>query len=155
MNNENEFWKSLFSPKGRNNRGRFWLVAILSWFVTIFGSLCIGFVAGLLGQGDNALFFALPLIALMFVVGLFNRIKRLHDLGFSGWWMLLITALEMPLLVFANLPTGEGAEPNIGKGLYALFTLEMVAVFGGFQGQPGPNRFGDPPGRIVPAEQPA
>ena len=104
INAVKEFFTRYFDFKGRTNRKDFWL-AILGIFLL---SVVIGFVTGFLGGllGDNAagiLGFVTLLWELAVIIpGLAIEVRRLHDIGKSGWWLLigLIPFGGIVLLVF-------------------------------------------------------
>jgi uncharacterized membrane protein YhaH (DUF805 family) len=144
------FWDSLLSAKGRNNRVRYWQVTGL-FFVSM---LVIGVGAAQFDE-SSPLWILMPGVALLvvavvlfFLVNLFNNIKRLHDLGRSGWWYLLVFVIYAPV---AALATAAREAHEVGAAA-ALSLLEMIltaailAIFGALPGQSRSNRFGEPPG---------
>ncbi|MFO1068249.1 MAG: DUF805 domain-containing protein [Geminicoccaceae bacterium] len=102
---------------GRSRRKEFWLFVLVNVIVGLILSLAdvmagfsddfgdVGPLGGLYG-----LLAIIPYLAVL--------VRRLHDIGWSGWWAL---AMLVPLL--------------------NLFVLVLTV----FNGQPGPNRFGPDP----------
>lgn len=122
-------WKQiLFSFTGRIPRRQYW-AAIGIQFAVIFG---VALIAGILvpvfnrgGEPSPALISVLVLLAIPFAVfaiwtGLAVGVKRWHDRGKSGWWMLL------------------GFIPYLG-GIWTLIEC------GCLRGTEGSNRFGEDP----------
>jgi uncharacterized membrane protein YhaH (DUF805 family) len=108
---------------GRASRSEYWWF-YLSMFV--YG-LVVGLVAAMLGIGgedgpDVAILVAmLPFLIPSFAAGA----RRLHDTGLSGWWQLL--------------------------GIVPLLGFVTMIVLMARAGQPGPNRFGEPPAETAPS----
>ena len=75
------------------------------------------------------LFFLASLVPMVAV-----QVRRLHDLGVSGWWYL-------GYLVVGGLAP---AIPNVGDSLNGLITIGWI-VWMFFPGTQGANRFGDDP----------
>lgn len=143
-------WKSLFfTADGRIGRQAFWI----GWLMLLGVHMVAGWIP-LIG-------WALALAALFASVCLYT--KRLHDMGRTGWWQVLPIVLG-PVLIFGSaMSIGVGALladlTNIGDGLTlagvgGLFVSLAVAfvVMIGFtlwvgtaEGQPGENRYGEPP----------
>jgi uncharacterized membrane protein YhaH (DUF805 family) len=75
---------------------------------------------------------------------IFVCVPRLHDIGWSGWWaggMILVEILAVVAgLVF--LPVDQMA---VVIGLYVLLLAVALIILGLVPGQPGPNRYGEPP----------
>jgi uncharacterized membrane protein YhaH (DUF805 family) len=74
----------------------------------------------------------------------FAQIRRLHDLGRTGWWIAAMVGLQLLLAgaaIVLELPD-ESLELAIG-----LLTLLPIVLLGALPGQPMENRFGPPPGR--------
>jgi uncharacterized membrane protein YhaH (DUF805 family) len=131
-----QFWEGLVSPSGRNDRLRFWMVVgvILAAFV---------FCGVLVDAAEATMGAAVPALLLTFaamVVGTINAIRRLHDMGRSGWWTL------PPLAVFVGTGavTAMGTSPLtfVFAGAGLLVTVGALIVLGCAPGQPGPNRYG-------------
>jgi uncharacterized membrane protein YhaH (DUF805 family) len=117
------FLELLLSPKGRVNRQSFWMIFITMFMFLVFvGGLGSAFLDKEFGQ-DGAIstsFFAVIWLLVswpMFVV----QMKRWHDRGKSGWWML------------------TGLIPLLG---FVWFVVEC----GCLPGTPEPNKFGPPQG---------
>ncbi len=96
---------------GRSRRSEYW------WFV-LFNLLVNLVAAGIDGAlGTNFIRFVVALALLL--PGLAVFVRRMHDTGRSGWWILL--------------------------GLIPLVGGIVLIVFAAQDSQPGPNRFGDSP----------
>ncbi len=90
--------KHYFDFNGREGRKVFWLF-VLNIFV-------IGFVLGVFSGALSTIF---SLAILLPHLGLF--VRRLHDIDFSGWWILLgVIPLigGIALIVLACIPGTEG-----------------------------------------------
>ena len=113
---------SFLSFRGRIGRGMWWLTGVLQ-LLLIAGA--IGYVAAVDAAEDPRTGWQGPvflLIVLMFTwVGLCANIKRYHDLGKSGFWVLISFV------------------PVIGP-------IWLIVELGFFPGTPGGNAFGPPPG---------
>lgn len=144
-------WKSLFfSAEGRIGRQAFWI----GWLMLLGAHVVAGWIP-LIGQ-------VIALAAIFAWVCLCA--KRLHDMGRSGWWQLLPIVLGPVLIVGSALSVGIGATlahltngdadwaalAGVG-GLFVSLAIAFVAVVGftlwlGItEGQPGENRYGEPP----------
>jgi uncharacterized membrane protein YhaH (DUF805 family) len=79
---------SLWSSKGRIARKTFWL----RWLAGIGVNMAGGFVAGLLVAASGERSFQLISVLVQIVTSVFliiQSIKRLHDVGKSGWYSLI------------------------------------------------------------------
>jgi uncharacterized membrane protein YhaH (DUF805 family) len=148
--NSNAFWDSLLSPKGRNNRVRYWQVTGL-FFVAM---LVIGVGASQI-ESSLPLWIMAPGVAILllatvlfFVVNVFNQIKRLHDLGRSGWWYLLVVLVYVPVVILAEgaLRMNDAGATAILSLIQLLVATAFLVIFGALPGQAKANRFGEPPG---------
>jgi len=108
----------IYSARGRIGRLWYFLTHTVTWAV----GFALFYAAIVIDRGE---FGAITIfgILILFVAVFFTSfliIKRLHDLGYSGW-LLLLNFLPFVSWVM---------------GLFLLFA----------PGQPGPNKYGDPPG---------
>ncbi|MBR1920978.1 MAG: DUF805 domain-containing protein [Kiritimatiellae bacterium] len=106
---------------GRARRKEFWMFVLFNWIA--------GFVVGAVGTALASAtgVAAFGLLSIIYVLGVFLpglgvAIRRLHDIGKSGWWWLIaFIPLVGPivLLVFACLDSqpGENAYGANPKGL--------------------------------------
>jgi uncharacterized membrane protein YhaH (DUF805 family) len=132
-----------FSFQGRLNRAPYWQSAILAWL----GATVSAFVVYTVGTlfPPLRLLIVLPVAAgLLVVLSLF--VRRLHDRGKSGWWLLV---MYLPALLFSALGTVASASaPDAGAALRALglpFSIWMFVELGCLRGTRGPNRYGPDP----------
>ena len=122
-----------FSFSGRARRSEFFKCVIVSIIVTTI-LLAVDFVAvsslaGLLDGGGFLLIFNAMVFIPLLIYSLATQVRRLHDIGWSGFCCLL------PFIPFV--------------GWIAEIVLWGVLLF--MDGQPGPNRYGpDPKGRPSP-----
>lgn len=119
---------------GRCNRKGFW--GLFGGF--LIGAVIFGAIASQVRLGWLALLLIGPGPLILGVA-----VARLHDLGRTGWWALT------PLVAAFALSNTLGALLHLyvlAGGLIVLVTLGCLAVLGAAPGNPGPNRFGPPPG---------
>lgn len=112
------FFKKYATFSGRASRSEFWWMYLFGWLVQI----AIGIIAGIGGalttdpnhpetSGQGAAvagFVFIAYVAVMIVPAIALLVRRLHDIDFSAWWMLLVLALSigvLVLLIFALLPS--------------------------------------------------
>ena len=96
-------WGYLFTSfDGRIDRGKFWAGYVVLWVATV---VVVGLLSALLG--DSASFWILyaVAVAILIVAGLAVQVKRWHDRGKSGWWVLIAL---IPLIgpIWAIIETG-------------------------------------------------
>lgn len=138
--------------RGRATRAEYWWFSL---FNTLLGMVVYAAVQHLMGTeaADGAASIVqLALFLPMLAVG----VRRLHDIDFRGWWMLLgLTVVGIiPLIIFFCLP-GKAAPNRFGAreyGAQAGMTPEQQAVQ-----QPGPVAQTErtaPETQVVPTPQP-
>lgn len=72
--------------QGRSSRSEYWWWVL---FVAIL-SFCIGIIEGILGFSMTAVRTTSGILSLgLLLPGLGLSVRRLHDIGKSGWWILL------------------------------------------------------------------
>lgn len=98
--------KNYVNFSGRATRKQYWLFVLFN--IIVFAVLA--FVLSFLGNTGNVLYYLCCLA--VFLPSLAIDVRRLHDINFSGWWMLL-TILPflggLILLVLMLLPSTQGA----------------------------------------------
>ena len=124
--------KYFFDFKGRASRSEFWLFMLFILLVNLAEGLVAAILPPLL-SGSLAL--AVSLLLLPPNLGV--TVRRLHDRGMSGWWLLLpISALLCAGLTGGALLLGDLLSLSMCIAYLTILCLP---------GQPGPNRFGPPP----------
>jgi uncharacterized membrane protein YhaH (DUF805 family) len=120
-----------FSPNGRAGRLSYNLFFFVPLLLT---SVVIGFFSARNPESALVVIVAFLLLTLwpMFVM----TTKRLHDVGLSGWWLLVVwgASLGLKLLLVRYGP------------IYGhLVTLVVAMLFVSWPGTNGPNRYGAKP----------
>ena len=83
----NYFRRFYFSIEGRIGRRAYWLFMVLPAFLV---GVVLGLVSPVLPPSSRWPIAIVVLLApLLIWVGVAVSIKRLHDFGFSGWWVLV------------------------------------------------------------------
>jgi uncharacterized membrane protein YhaH (DUF805 family) len=115
----NYFKRFYFSVQGRTGRRAYWLFMVLP--AMLFG-MALGFIAPAIHMSPQSLLVVLLLLApLLIWVGVAVSVKRLHDFGLNGWWVIVCC---IPYLNYLT-----------------------VVVLGLIPGQRGANAYGDAPVR--------
>jgi uncharacterized membrane protein YhaH (DUF805 family) len=153
-----ELARQLVDPRGRCNRQGFLALAI----TLLALQTLIGLGLALFGVAMNSPL-AIALNAPLFWVGGMAVLKRLHDMGRTGWWVLAgliawvvgaISVSVLATLAFGPLAHGSGA-------FWVLFAMITVPAFGALlyvhaaPGEMQANRYGAVPGPLgfAPASQ--
>ncbi len=96
---------------GRAARPEFWWFAL---FVTT-GSVLLGLLDSLIFGGDTAIL--APLFSLATLLPLVAvSVRRLHDIGRSGWWVLLhlVPVVGLLVMLYFYLLKGDGGTNRFG-----------------------------------------
>lgn len=143
-------YRRYFDFSGRSRRKEYWWFAVFTTIVAMVFAIAI--IAAIFGTANvliadpATLFRAMRpgmwvVVALLALFGLASiipgiavQVRRLHDLGVSGWWYLLFVVSGVIL----------GEIPKIGEGLNSLVSLGWI-VWMFFPGTKGPNKYGDDP----------
>ena len=100
-----------FQPEGRARRKEFWMFQLFV-YVAIIALCIVGSIFSAISNTLGMLVFAIIGLAGLGIIlpGITLNIRRLHDIGKSGWWLLLsfIPFGGIVLLVFACLDSQPG-----------------------------------------------
>lgn len=97
--------------EGRARRKEYWFFALFNLIAIVLLAIVDEQAGTFSEQAEIGLFSGLYLLA-VFIPGLAVSVRRLHDIGRSGWWVLIgILPLlgGLVLLVFAALDSQPGA----------------------------------------------
>ena len=130
--------------KGRSRRAEVWwymlpMIGLISALI-IINQLVFGDY-----EMDDSWYIAeLAILAVAATPGVGAAIRRLHDLGRSGWWYLL---LAVPVIGFFVVPTDEDAasDAEVIAILLALLGAIILQYWFLQRGTIGDNRFGPDP----------
>lgn len=117
-------WKRIFDFKGRSTKKEFWCpFAVNSAFAAVLAGIML-----LTHAAEAALavrIIILSLFGLYFVAALIPcislTVRRLHDVGRSGWWYFLIFAVgvgAIALLIICSAASAFRAEENMAVCVY-------------------------------------
>ena len=116
--------------RGRINRPTYWL--LLGGFAAFYVIVSmIGIRPPRIGEG----------------LLIFLCVPRLHDLGKSGWWVLIPLSIELGAVIVA-IAAFSVEEDYVLLGSAVLIVAGFIVVLGLIPGQPQANRFGEPPKSI-------
>jgi uncharacterized membrane protein YhaH (DUF805 family) len=146
--------RHLIDPRGRCDRRAMFLVTVGLLVVQAVLAAAYGLAGSDLNSG-TFLAFNLPLLW----IGSLALLKRLHDVGYSGWWIgpaiLFWIVGAMLITLTLSLTVGPAKFTALLKAFPILHAALVVAIalppFGGLlwlqasPGHPGANRFGPMP----------
>ncbi len=120
MNHYLQAWKKSFDFKSRATRAEYWSFILINFAIILTWALCchLFFIPEKIAATLYTLFILAQIIPCLAV-----GIRRMHDIGFNGWWVLI------------------NCLPAAGYIVFFIFTI--------LDGTNGHNRFGaDPKNRI-------
>ena len=150
----------IFSFRGRYGRKQFWLGALGLLALLIFMLMAMSVLMRPTGAagGEIALIFLFAMPLVWFYCKLI--VHRLHDLGWSGWWFLLLGPIIIPLpicmmhethAVYHRIEQSYAAQQAIKPYVASMQYGAFLLFFGGFilmgclRGTKGPNKYGPDP----------
>lgn len=108
-----EVLKKYADFSGRARRKEYWMFILINMLISIAIGFVAGFVGGALGLSSNmSMALALLYSVAVFVPSLAVSVRRLHDTGRSGWWLLIVLVPilgGLALLVFAVQDSQPGS----------------------------------------------
>ena len=109
-------FKNFFDFTGRSSRGAYWWWVLFCIIVSLLAGIIDVLVLGD-PQGAN---FSNAFAAATFIPSLALAVRRLHDVGRSGWWYLLIfTIIGVFVLLFWFCWPGKRATNKYGEDVEA------------------------------------
>jgi len=134
---------------GRSRRKEYWMYAL---FLIIVG-VVLGAIEGMLGLNQMIGGVYGPLSALLglgtLVPSIAVGVRRLHDTGRSGWWLL---AIVVPYAVLAFAMISASTSLMMIASLLVLAVAVALFVFMVLPGTPGANKYGPDPKNPTSAE---
>ena len=142
--------QKLFDFRGRIRRRDYWIYSILVGLFSL-GVTAIGVLGAGLELGDKNLALATNLLVAW--PNLAIGVKRLHDRGRSGWFVLIF--FVAPAVIFELVDRLAPAAPIalLMSVLAAVPALWGLVEMGFRDTVPGPNRFGQSPKSVEPPTQ--
>jgi uncharacterized membrane protein YhaH (DUF805 family) len=109
---------------GRARRKEYWMFFLVNLIISVLIGFATGFIGGMLGL-PNTLVTMIALVYSLAVLlpGLAVGVRRLHDTGRSGWWLLiaLIPILGALILLFFSVQDSEPGSNSYGPNPKASF----------------------------------
>lgn len=142
----------LFSFDGRINRGKYWLAILL--YTVVWIAFIAAAVMWLGGFDTDRLFSMVGAVILLWLAGIIlviaatwsgiaTGIKRLHDRGKSGWWILVFW-LGPSVLSGIGSTSAESTSFVFHIASFAVAIWAIVEL-GFLRGTAGPNEYGPDP----------
>jgi uncharacterized membrane protein YhaH (DUF805 family) len=129
----------LFSFRGRINRAKYWVAALIYLFLAILVGVIAGMTASFMIATLLAIIVYIPVMISAAAVG----VKRLHDRNKSGWWLLLLYLLPTAF-GWAGMVLG-GAMNAVLSLVSFVISLWALVELGFLRGTVGPNQYGPDP----------
>lgn len=127
--------KYFFNFRGRAPRSEFWWFMLFIFLVNAAASLLFSLMPVKIGAS-----LSLALSLMIFPANLGVTVRRLHDRGMRGWWLLL----PILSLVAWGMTSGNPGGNTAGSLLSLCMCLCYLAILC-MPGQPGANRYGPNP----------
>ena len=133
--------RQLFSARRRSDRRSYWVVNLC----LTPAYLALWAFTGFLGKNPVVVAVAIPFLWAWIAVFLCNNVRRLHDIGRSGWWQLVLFPIGMiPGALIAVLDPYSRALAFAWIAFIYLMEIGLWITLGSIRGDPEVNRFGPP-----------
>ena len=149
--------------KGRAQRAEYWYFSLFYFLAYVVGFILDNALGTQSRHKDAAGLVTFLIFVGLCVPAMSVTIRRLHDTGRSGWWLLLLALPAVVggvLMVFGGLAVVAAIGFGVEMGLFGLGTMmigALIALGGAVwwvyvfvqPSQPGMNEYGPPPGVVV------
>ena len=110
------FFSNYVNFTGRSSRGAYWWWVLAALLINIVLSIID---VGILGMAEFQPFSNLFALATL-IPGIALGVRRLHDVGRTGWWLLIaLTVIGILLLLFWFVQPGQRSENAFGPDVEA------------------------------------
>lgn len=104
-------WKNYFTFTGRSRRKAYWMFVLFNLIAVIIANV-LDNATGLISESGYGTISSIYSLA-VFIPGLALAVRRLHDIGRTGWWMLIgIVPLVGWIVLFIFFVTDSQAGSN-------------------------------------------
>jgi uncharacterized membrane protein YhaH (DUF805 family) len=132
----------LLSFDGRINRAKWWLAVLIFLIAGIVVGIVASILTAMIPIVGIVLFVVYGIVAL--IAGIAVGVKRLHDRGKSGLW-LLVFYLVPGLLSGIGMFSGSEAVAMLLSLIGTGISIWMLVELGCLRGTVGPNEYGPDP----------
>lgn len=96
MKSYTKMWNNIFNVSGRTTRKDYWIALIMNIIIVSIA----GLLMGLINDPESFVFRLVAVITSVYgfafaIATTTMAIRRLHDIGKSGWWLLWCTLLNI------------------------------------------------------------
>ncbi len=114
-------FKNYFAFGGRSSRGAYWYWTLFVFIAAIIAAILDVLLFPEMTQSAAALSPISTVFSLAtFIPGLTVSIRRLHDIGRSGWWFLIaFTIIGVILLIYWSCKPGQRVANRFGADIEA------------------------------------
>ncbi|MCL5733579.1 MAG: DUF805 domain-containing protein [Patescibacteria group bacterium] len=140
---------------GRARRKEYWMFVLFNVIFAIIASIIDSIIG--IKVYRFGLIYILYILAVL-IPSLAVGVRRLHDTGRSGWWLLLALAptIASTIIIISALIFGLVSVIGlaIGIGFVAIIGFIWFIVLMALNGNPGDNKYGPDPKAVVAAAIP-
>ena len=134
------FFKNYVNFSGRSTRSEFWYAFLFTFLV----SLGVRFIGRLLGSSIETYLNWIQMVAFL-LPNISIEIRRLHDVGKSGWWIL--GSFFVMLITFASMINASSLRSALSLltiGYLIALVLAIMLIIFWCRPSVGPNQWGKP-----------
>lgn len=135
-------WRRLFTFKGTAARSEYWAInlagTVAFWLLLVFGMMLVvpfGEAAAL-----STVLALVPLVVILAV-----SVRRLHDRGRSGWWIILLGVVPGLFFLFGTIMSLAKVQPGPVAALFrlpgAVLTIWAFVELGCLPAKKGANKY--------------
>ena len=133
---------------GRARRKEFWCFSLVSFIIVLVLTVLDNQLGTFHQATDLGLFVSIYYLAIL-LPNFAVIVRRLHDTGRSGWWILLMSPYGVVGAAMGVMPAGEMPEAMGLVGIMSIIgpigLVVVLLVFMVLDSQPGSNQFGSNP----------
>lgn len=143
-------FKNYANFKGRARRKEFWMFTLINIIIYVFLDITDN-VSGLTFGKEKTGILSLIYSLLVFLPGFAVSVRRLHDIGKSGWLFLILFSVLIGICGFIIFLPSEAYADE--KFLFVILILLLVLIWPYVlfckQGDKGSNKYGEDPKKTI------